>query len=265
MKKKIALIQMQVKLADPDFNYSRAEKLLEKAMEKRPDIIVLPETWNTGFYMSRKLKEIADEEGKQTRKFCADFAKENHVNIVAGSATVRQGDSVYNRAYVFDREGKEIGKYDKMHGFSFAKEPLFFEQGNRTVHFHLDGLSCSMAICYDIRFPEWIRRQVLAGETDLFFVPAAWPEKRLFHWTLLNQARAVENQMYLCAVNQGGVSGGTQYAGNSVLLDPWGEDVCRLGTEEEIAVGEIDTEVIQKIRNTIYVFKDRRPEFDVVK
>ena len=69
MKKKIALIQMQVKLADPDFNYSRAEKLLEKAMENRPDIIVLPETWNTGFYISRNLKEIADEEGKRTRKF----------------------------------------------------------------------------------------------------------------------------------------------------------------------------------------------------
>ena len=126
MKKKIALIQMQVKLADPDFNYSRAEKLMEKAMENRPDIIVLPETWNTGFYISRKLKEIADEEGKRTRKFCSDFAKENHVNIVAGSVAVRQGDSVYNRAYIFDREGKEIGEYDKMHGFSFAKSEQNF-------------------------------------------------------------------------------------------------------------------------------------------
>ena len=126
-------------------------------------------------------------------------------------------------------------------------------------------ISCSMVICYDIRFPELVRRSVLEGKADLFFIPAAWPKARLFHWTLLGQARAVENQIYLCAVNQGGISGRTEYAGNSVLLDPWGNDVCRLGTEEGIAFGEIDTDILQQIRDTIHVFRDRRPEIDVVR
>ena len=89
---------MQVKLADPDFNYSRAEKLLEKAMENRPDIIVLPETWNTGFYISRKLKEIADEEGKRTRKFCSDFAKENHLYGTSGGDTHEQHEPNIGKA-----------------------------------------------------------------------------------------------------------------------------------------------------------------------
>ena len=77
--------------------------------------------------------------------------------------------------------------------------------------------------------------------------------------------QAVENQVYLCAVNQGGISGKTEYAGNSVLIDPWGNDVCRLGTEEGIAFGKIDTDILQQIRDTIHVFRDRRPEIDVVR
>lgn len=142
---------------------------------------------------------------------------------------------------------------------------MYFKGGDHAVSFALDDISCSMVICYDIRFPELVRRSVLEGKADLFFIPAAWPKARLFHWTLLGQARAVENQIYLCAVNQGGISGRTEYAGNSVLLDPWGNDVCRLGTEEGIAFGEIDTDILQQIRDTIHVFRDRRPEIDVVR
>ena len=66
MKKKIALIQMQAVLAGVETNYRHAEELMEQAMEGNPDILVLPETWNTGFYISRKLKSIADEGGKRT-------------------------------------------------------------------------------------------------------------------------------------------------------------------------------------------------------
>lgn len=265
MKKKIALIQMQAALADTEYNYRRAKQLMEKAMEGNPDILVLPETWNTGFYISHKLKEIADEDGNRTEKFLSDFAKTHHVNIVGGSAAVRSGEDVYNRSFIFDRNGENIAVYDKVHGFSYAHEPMYFKGGDHAVSFKLDDISCSMVICYDIRFPELVRRSVLEGQADLFFVPAAWPKARLFHWTLLGQARAVENQVYLCAVNQGGISGKTEYAGNSALLDPWGNDVCRLGEEEGIAFGEIDTEVIEKIRDTIHVFKDRRPEIDVVR
>ena len=239
MKKKIALIQMQAVLADVETNYRHAEELMEKAVEGNPDILVLPETWNTGFYISRKLKSIADEDGKRTETFLSSFAKKHHVNVVGGSAAVLYGDDVYNRSFVFDREGRKIAEYDKVHGFSYAHEPMYFKGGDHAVSFTLDDISCSMVICYDIRFPELVRR--------------------------LGQARAVENQVYLCAVNQGEISGRTEYAGNSVLLDPWGNDVCRLGTEEGIAFGEIDTDILQQIRDTIHVFWDRRPEIDVVR
>lgn len=168
MKKKIALIQMQAVLAGVETNYRHAEELMEQAMEGNPDILVLPETWNTGFYISRKLKSIADEGGKRTETFLSSFAKKHHVNVVGGSAAVLYGDDVYNRSFVFDREGRKIAEYDKVHGFSYAHEPMYFKGGDHAVSFALDDIPCSMVICYDIRFPELVRRSVLEGKVDLF-------------------------------------------------------------------------------------------------
>ena len=176
MKKKIAFIQMQAVLAGVETNYRHAEELMEQAMEGNPDILVLPETWNTGFYISRKLKSIADEGGKRTETFLSSFAKKHHVNVVGGSTAVLCGDDVYNRSFVFDREGRKIAEYDKVHGFSYAYEPMYFKGGDHAVSFTLDDISCSMVICYDIRFPELVRRSVLEGKADLFFIPAAWPK-----------------------------------------------------------------------------------------
>lgn len=94
------------------------------------------------------------------------------MNVAGGSAAVLCGDDVYNRSFVFDREGRKIAEYDKVHGFSYAHEPMYFKGGDHAVSFVLDDISCSMVICYDIRFPELVRRSVLEGKTDLFlFLP----------------------------------------------------------------------------------------------
>lgn len=263
MKLRIALIQMQVEMGNPKANFAHVRELMESAMAKKPDILVLPETWNTGFFPAEILHETADEEGRETKALLSDFASRHEVNIVGGSSTVREGEDIYNRSYVFNRKGDLISTYDKMHGFSLSGEPNYYRMGNHLAHFTLDDISCSMAICYDIRFPELIRREALQG-VDLFFVPAAWPRIRNNHWVRLNQARAIENQFYLAAVNEAGLSGGMEYAGESLLLDPWGEDICHLDREEDIAFGRIDTDVIKEVRTKINVFKDRRPEWDVV-
>ncbi len=76
----------------------------------------------------------------------------------------------------------------------------------------------------------------------------------------LAKARAIENQMYFCAVNECGRAGETKYGGHSLLFSPWGEELLHLGEEEEIRTGMIDTDVIAGIRESINVFRDRRPE-----
>lgn len=266
MKKKIGLIQMGVAIGEIAENYNHAVTLMEKAMEGKPDILVLPETLNTGFFPqpADRLHELADRDGVMTQAIFSTFAKKHAVNIVAGSAAVLEKGNVYNRSYVFDRDGHMVTSYDKIHGFSPMGETAYFKGGDHTVHFELDGISCSMAICYDVRFPELIRTEALQG-VDLFFLPAAWPLIRKEHWVTLSKARAIENQMYFCAVNECGMAGETKFGGNSLLLSPWGEEICHLGEDEEIRVGDIDLDVIQEIRDGINVFRDRRPELYEVK
>ncbi len=266
MKKKISLIQMSVALGEPEKNFAHAKELLTRAAEsaEAPDILVLPEIWNTGFLprTHEALVAASDEEGRETISLCGEIAKKYGVNIVAGSVSVHCGDDLYNRAHVFNRSGALIATYDKMHAFTPVGEEKHFRGGTKTVRFFLDDIPCSLAICYDVRFCELIRKEALSG-IDIFFLPAAWPLVRQYHWDVLNKARAIENQMFLCAVNESGYAGKTKYAGNSLLLSPWGDEILHLPEEETIRTGEIDLDVLQEIRETINVFRDRKPELYV--
>ena len=93
-------------------------------------------------------------------------------------------------------------------------------------------------------------------------VPKIGVEKQLRRVVLANML--FENQFYMACVNQAGKSGDTEYAGESLLLDPWGEDICHLEDDEDVAFGRVDTDVIHEVRSRINVFRDRRPDWDKV-
>jgi len=245
MKKRLSLIQMDVHVNEVEYNYARVQELLSQALSEKPDIIVLPETWNTGFHPSKAL--------------LSTFAKEHNVNIVGGSVAVAKEDLVFNTSYAYNREGKLVGEYSKMHGFSPAKEDQYFASGTHTTHFELDGIPCSTVICYDIRFPELVRMAALSN-TELLFVPAQWPTMRLRHWQVLNEVRAIENQLFLCAVNGCGTVGRVQSTGHSAVYDPWGTNLLEMDTREGISSVDIDLTVVEDIRNKINIFRDRKPE-----
>lgn len=259
MKKKIALIQMNVALGDIEKNYTHAEELMTKAATEGTDILVLPETWNTGFFPKENLKELADAEGKRTKAFLSAFAKKHTLYIMGGSVSTLREGKIYNTSYTVNREGEIINEYTKIHGFSPSGEPDFYTGGTQINTFTIDGITCATIVCYDLRFCELVRLLAIHG-VDLLFVPAHWPLIRKHHWVTLNTARAIENQFFLCAVNACGKAEDTQYGGNSLLLDPWGETLCHLGENEEIAHGTIDLDILKDIRERIHVFRDRRPE-----
>lgn len=260
MKKAISLIQMDSTFAKPADNFKKAEQLIRQAILQKPDIIVLPETWNVGFFPKENLATLADAEGKETQALLGGLASEYGINIVGGSVANLRDGKVFNTTYVYDRKGELVSSYDKIHGFTPSGEHEYFCGGTRTHRFTLDGIQASSVICYDIRFPEVIRTETLQG-VDLFFVPAAWPAIRTNHWVVLNTARAIENQMYLCAVNGCGYAGDTKYGGNSLLISPWGDEILHLGEHEEIQTGEIDLDIIAGIRESINVFRDRKPKY----
>ena len=261
MKKKAALLQMRPEWASPEVNRKQVEQLVSRAMEEAEDILVLPELWDTGFFPSENLDSLADVDGCKARNFLSEMARRYRVNIVGGSVLVKEGNCYYNRAYVVNRSGQVTAEYDKVHGFSPAGEQKLFTGGNHTVHFLLDDIPCSMAICYDIRFPEFIRREALEG-AKLFFVPAAWPLRRIEHWKILNQARAIENEMVVLAVNQAGLVNGTMYGGGSMAVTPLGTMRCLHEEENQILRVEFDMNEVDKARQSIQVYRDRRIDMD---
>lgn len=255
---------MDMEFCNPSANYEKTEKLVEKAMSENPDVIVLPEMWNTGFFPHENLAELSDKNGEETKKLFSSLSAKYNVNIVAGSVANVKDEKVWNTAYIFSRSGECIAEYDKTHLFTPMNEDGFFEKGKHLCRFTLDGNACGIIICYDIRFPELTRSLTLDG-LDFLFVVAQWPDIRIPHLVTLSRARAIENQMFVVTCNSCGKAGATTYGGNSVIYDPWGELLAKAGADEEIISAECDISILSGIRESINVFRDRRAEIYNIK
>lgn len=256
---KISCIQMDVKLAQPQENYEAAERLIREAAEEKPDVILLPELWDVGFFPKENLKELADSDCTRVKSRIGALARELGINIVAGSVACLRDDRVYNTACVFDRQGKLLAQYDKTHLFSPMGEDDYFAKGGHVCRFQMDGHWVGLLICYDIRFPELTRAMTVPG-LEMLFMVSQWPDVRIPHLQVLTQARAIENQMYLACCNACGKAGETQYGGNSAVIDPWGKVLARAGEGRQIISAQCDFSVTEQIRKSMHIFADRRPE-----
>ena len=257
---KVSCIQLDMLLGRPDVNYPHAEELIRRTAEKeKPDVILLPELWDVGFFPKENLEALGDKDCARVIKWAGSLAKELGTAIIAGSVANLCGGKVYNTACVFDRTGSLIAQYDKTHLFTPMGEHHYFAAGNKVCRFTLDGHSCGLVICYDIRFPELTRTLTVPG-LDILFVVSQWPDIRIPHLRVLTQARAIENQMYLALCNSCGKAGGTVYGGSSAVIDPWGTVLCEAGAGEEVVTAACDFSVNEKIRASMHIFADRRPE-----
>ena len=256
---RVACIQMDMAFARPEENFQKAKQLVRDAMASGPDVMVLPETWNTGFFPKERLSELADRDCARVKREFGALAAELGVNLVAGSVANVRGGKVYNTACVFDREGRCAAEYDKAHLFAPMGEHEYFTPGDHLCRFSLDGLDCGLVICYDIRFPELTRTLAVQG-LDVLFVVSQWPKARIPHLRALTVARAIENQMFVVCCNSCGDAGDTRYGGYSAIIDPWGETLALAGENEQIVEADCDPGILSGIRSSINVFRDRRPE-----
>lgn len=252
---KIACVQMDIAFGEPEVNFEKVEAYLNEAAANGAETIVLPEMWNTGYALT-ELEELADSD-ERTLEFLQDFAKRHGVNIVGGSVSTKKQDGFYNTMYVVDKTGNLVSEYDKTHRFGLMDEHIYLEEGEGLGTFELDGTVCGGVICYDIRFPEWIRTQALNG-AKVIFVPAEWPEARVDHWRILLQARAIENQCFIVAVNRIGSDPKNEFAGSSMVIAPWGEIRLDMAKQEGIGYADIDLAEVESVRERIPVFADRR-------
>lgn len=255
---KISLLQMDLVLGSLARNREKAERMIDEAMQSAPDVIVLPELWNTGFF-PEDVASYADKDGIDTVRLLRIWAKKYTVNIVGGSVAILENGKPVNTNYVVDRQGEVISRYDKLHLFSPSGEDRVFSAGKEIRTFLLDGVKSAVVICYDLRFCELIRLLALEG-IELLFIPAAWPHPRLAHWQTLVRARAIENQLFVAAVNGAGSAGKLDFCGGSMVVDPWGEALAEAEEAEQIVTCEIDLAVVRDIRERINVFRDRRAD-----
>lgn len=255
----VALLQFDLAFGQPDVNREKVRQLTAQleAAERRPDIVVLPELWDTAYDLTR-LDKIADAQGENAKAVLSEMAARLQSYVVGGSVAERIGNHVYNTTFVFDRQGNQIGKYSKVHLFRLMDEEKYLSAGDTPGLYTMDGQPVGSMICYDIRFPEWTRTYALKG-AKVLFVSAQWPHPRLQHWRQLLIARAIENQMYVVACNRVGDGGNSTFCGHSMVVNPWGEIVAEGLQQEEVITADIDLSLVDEVRGRIPVFADRRP------
>jgi predicted amidohydrolase len=183
------------------------------------DLVVLPEMFATGFTMNSK--RMAEKMDGFVVNWMKEIAQVRNIAI-CGSMIIEENNQFFNRFLFVEASGK-VSFYDKSHLFRMANENKHFEKGKNTILIDYKGWKIAPFVCYDIRFPVWLKRTP-NFDYDLMLVVANWPEKRILHWQVLNQARAIENQCYVAAVNRVGEDGNELvYNGQSCIYNPQGK------------------------------------------
>lgn len=252
-------------------NLLKAEALINNAVCQGAQLVVLPENFSLmALHSAETLKHAEPLGSGYVQTWLANTAKKHNVWIVAGSLPLLSPEKnrVYSSCLVYDSSGFQVAHYNKIHLFDVEltgkqesyRESKTFYPGDATAvvvetPFGIMGLS----ICYDLRFPE-LYRQLIDKGAHFIVAPSAFTDTTgEAHWQLLCRARAVENQCYLIAPNQGGVhANGRKTYGHSMIVDPWGLVLVEAKQGGDVIIATLDKAYIDKIRKTFPVIKHRR-------
>ena len=263
---KIALIQMAV-VDNKEKNLLNAKEKIHEAALKGSQIICLPEMFNCP-YDNSYFEAFAEDDYGQTITMIQSLAKKYQLIIVAGSTPEKYENKIYNTSYIVNDEGKIISKHRKVHLFDVnVKDGIKFKEsevltaGNKISVVSTPLGKIGVAICYDMRFPEVIRKMALEG-AQIVFIPAAFNMTTgPAHWHTIAKARALDNQLYmaLCSPARNMEASYTAY-GHSLIANPWGEIENELDEKESILIHEVNLKAVESIRESLPLLRHRKPE-----
>jgi predicted amidohydrolase len=241
-----------------DARLDRMAGLIEAAAAGS-DLVVLPELWPNGGFTYQLWDATAQPLDGPWLSAMQDAARAASVVLHAGSFIERQADgSLANTAVVVDADGTLDAVYRKIHLFGFTEgEPKYLVGGEDVVVADTSVGRLGLSTCYDLRFPE-LYRKLTDQRTDVFVVPAAWPLARVAHWTVLAQARAIENQTPLVAVNTVGTHGGVAMGGRSIVVSADGTVLVEADHSERIVQADLDPGATTQWRERFPALGDRR-------
>lgn len=266
-KIKIAAIQMST-VADKMENVRTVKAYLEKIKDENPDFVILPEMFCCP-YQTENFPIYAEKEGGPVWQQLSGYAKQYGIYLIGGSMPEKDAEgNVYNTSYIFDREGKQIGKHRKVHlfdidikGVQTFKESDTLTAGDSDTVFDTEFGKIGVMLCFDIRFPELSRMMVNDG-AKVIFVPAAFNMTTgPAHWELSFRTRALDNQIYMvgCAPARD-VSAGYISWGHSIVTDPWGRVIDMLDEKKGILLAELDMDYEEQVREELPLLKSRRKD-----
>jgi predicted amidohydrolase len=250
---RIAAVQHDIVWEDRDANFERLAPQVARAAGAGADLVLLSETFSTGFSMT---PGIGEPEGGPSSEFLAEQAA-THGIWVGGTCPeiAAEGELPFNSFVLAGPDGT-AHRYRKLHPFTHAGEHERFRAGEKPVTVDVGGLRITPFICYDLRFANVFWQA--APETDVYLVPANWPSPRRHHWQTLLQARAIENQAYVVGCNRVGTAGdGTEHVGDSRIVSPTGELLATAAGVETIVLAEVDPAEVTAVRDRFPFLLDR--------
>lgn len=272
--RRLSVVAMQlVSIGDIDANFAQIERLLERQFAQHPvDLVVLPE--NALCFDATQYMQVAERADDYLAR-CQVLARTYGFALIIGSMPLLQrpdGTPTDGRCrtacMALDRNGRVVGRYDKIHLFDVNvgdahgryRESESFEPGAASVVVELEGVRIGLSICYDLRFPHLFQALRRQG-AELIVVPAAFTHKTgAAHWEPLLRARAIENQCYVIAPNQGGRhSPSRETWGHSMIVSPWGEIMAQAGFGPDLLCAEVDLDRLTQIRRDLPCFEHIRP------
>ena len=259
---RIAALQHDIVWEDRDANFERLAPRIEGAVAVGAELILLTETFSTGFSMT---PGIGEPEGGPSSQFLADQAAAHGVWVGGtcpeidddgGGAGGGAASLPYNSFVLAGPDGT-AHRYRKLHPFTHAGEHERFRPGEKPVTVQIGDLRVTPFVCYDLRFANVFWQA--APETDVYLVPANWPSPRRHHWQSLLLARAIENQAYVVGCNRVGTAGdGTEHVGDSRIVSPMGELLASAAAVETLVMADVDPAEVTATRERLRFLPDRR-------
>lgn len=251
---KIALIESDIKWGDKYANLEQLGRDIHD-VSSSTDIIVLPELFTTGFVVDENANELAEQNKGETITYLKKLSSYYNVALVGSFLATDGNENLFNRGFFLEPSGDEVF-YDKRHLFTMSGEHNIYSQGEKTppvVRFR--GVNIMLIVCYDLRFPVFCRN--INNSYDLLLVVANWPKVRLNAWKTLLQARAIENECYVCGVNRCGVDpNGLEYAkGGSLIIDFKGKIIGERSTSP-IVQAELSPSDLARFREKFPAWRD---------
>lgn len=248
----IGIVQMDIEWEDIYRNMNKIESFVKEACEKKIELLLFPEMSLTGFTMDIDKHTFSE---KEISNWVSKIAVRYSMNIGIGFGVIVDEKGL-NKYMIVSNEGNVIADYSKIHPFSYGGEDKKYHKGNEIISCVLEDINITPFICYDLRFPEIF--QIASKKSDLICVAANWPKERENHWITLLTARAIENQCYIAGINRVGTGDGIYYNGASMIIDPEGNVLNEITSDEGIVKVDICKEKVINIRKSFSLKKDRR-------